>query len=168
MPGNESESDGGMGSGNSSESVGNGGAPLYAVVRIRGSANMCNRVKDALRKLRLRKVHSCTLLRASGTLRGMLLHAEDFITWGKVEEHVLEKMLEKRGKSRSGARIDAKHAKGIAKKMISDGSANSADVRPVFRLSPPSGGLRSVRIQYPRGDLGDRGERINDLLLRMI
>jgi 50S ribosomal protein uL30 len=152
----------------SSPGGGNDGTELYAVVRLRGSAKINPKISGALEKLRLRRVHNCTLLQGSETSRGMLLHVEDFITWGQVDVHVLEKMLEKRGKSKSGARIDAKHAKVIANKIIRDGTANSADVRPVFGLSPPSGGLRSIRLQYPRGDLGDRGEKINDLLMRMI
>lgn len=147
---------------------GNGGDGLYAVVRLRGSAKINPKISDALEKLRLRRVHNCTLLQGSKTNKGMLLHVEDFITWGQVDVHVLEKMLEKRGRSKSGARIDTKHAKVIANKIIKDGTVNSSDVRPVFGLSPPSGGLRSIRLQYPRGDLGDRGEKINDLLMRMI
>lgn len=154
-------------SGNST-SGGNDGAELYAVIRLRGTAKINPKISDALEKLRLRRVHNCALLQGSETSRGMLVHLEDFITWGQIDVHVLEKMLEKRGKSKSGARIDAKQAKVIANKIIKDGTVKSADVRPVFGLAPPSGGLRSIRLQYPRGDLGDRGEKINDLLMRMI
>jgi 50S ribosomal protein uL30 len=147
---------------------GNGGDELYAVVRLRGSAKINPKISDALAKLRLRRVHSCTLLQGSKTNRGMLLHIEDFITWGQINSDVLVKMLEKRGKSKSGSRIDAKQAKAIANKIIKDGTPNSSDVRPVFGLTPPSGGFRSIRLQYPKGDLGDRGEKINELLMRMI
>lgn len=167
MPATKEGADGKEG-GNVADSGGNGGTELFAVVRIRGSAKVGPKIRDALEKLRLRRVHNCTLLQGSETNRGMLLHAEDFITWGQVDLQVLEKMLEKRGRIKSGARIDAKHSKAIASKIIKDGTVNSADVRPVFGLSPPSGGFRSVRLQYPRGDLGDRGEKINDLLMRMI
>ncbi len=39
---------------------------------------------------------------------------------------------------------------------------------PVFRLSPPSKGLRSTKHHFPKGDLGYRGSKINDLLRRML
>ncbi|MBN2330633.1 MAG: uL30 family ribosomal protein [Candidatus Aenigmarchaeota archaeon] len=145
-----------------------GSPEIYAIVRIRGPANMNKGIRHALRRLMLKKVHACTIARSSPTIRGMLLHAEDYITWGPIEEPVLVKMLEKRGRSKSGARIDAKHAKALASKIIKEGMLGSADVRPVFGLASPSGGLRSVRLQYPRGDLGFRGEKMNELLLRMI
>jgi large subunit ribosomal protein L30 len=38
----------------------------------------------------------------------------------------------------------------------------------VFRLHPPSRGLRSVKLHFPKGDLGYRGEKINELLKRMV
>ena len=41
-------------------------------------------------------------------------------------------------------------------------------IKPVFRLSPPSGGFNAVKEYYPKGDLGYRGEKINELLKRMI
>ena len=41
-------------------------------------------------------------------------------------------------------------------------------IRPVFRLGPPRKGFKSIRLPYPRGDLGNRKEKINDLLERMI
>jgi large subunit ribosomal protein L30 len=41
-------------------------------------------------------------------------------------------------------------------------------IQPVFRLTPPSKGLKSVNQHYPSGDLGYRGKEINELLRRMI
>jgi len=38
----------------------------------------------------------------------------------------------------------------------------------VFRLNPPKKGLKSIRKAYPRGDLGYRGDKINDLIKRML
>lgn len=36
------------------------------------------------------------------------------------------------------------------------------------RLKSPKGGLKSIKKFYPKGDLGYRGEAINDLIKRMI
>lgn len=36
------------------------------------------------------------------------------------------------------------------------------------KLKPPKGGFKSIKEMYPKGDLGYRGEKINELLKRMI
>lgn len=38
----------------------------------------------------------------------------------------------------------------------------------VLRLHPPSKGYRSVKKHFPKGDLGYRGDKINELLGRMV
>lgn len=35
-------------------------------------------------------------------------------------------------------------------------------------LKPPKGGFKSKKLHYPKGDLGYRGEKINDLIKRMM
>lgn len=40
--------------------------------------------------------------------------------------------------------------------------------KKIVRLKPPRKGLRSVRQRYPRGDVGYRGDKINDLIMRMM
>jgi len=37
-----------------------------------------------------------------------------------------------------------------------------------FALKPPVGGLKAIKLVWPKGDLGYRGEAINELLKRMI
>ena len=36
-----------------------------------------------------------------------------------------------------------------------------------FSLKPPKGGFKSLKQMYPKGDLGYRGEKINELIKRM-
>jgi large subunit ribosomal protein L30 len=141
---------------------------VYAVVRLRGSARMSRNARCTVEKLGLTRANSCIIVPASTNYTGMLRSAQDFVTWGGIREEVIEKMIEKRGRSVAGGRIDAKHAKSLAKKIIKEKTLKSSGIKPVFRLSPPSKGLKSVRLQYPKGDMGPRGETINELLLRMI
>lgn len=35
-------------------------------------------------------------------------------------------------------------------------------------LRPPKGGFRSLKLPFPKGDLGYRGEKINDLIKKMM
>jgi hypothetical protein len=90
------------------------------------------------------------------------------VTWGEVRKDVLEKMLDRRGRTAGGRRLEPKAARACAEKIARAKSLRGLDIRPVFGLSPPSGGLRSVKLLYPRGDAGPRGDAINELLLRMI
>lgn len=144
------------------------GLELYAVIRLKGSVRVNEKVRDTLEKLHLKKVNNCILVQANETYKGMLRHAVNYVTWGEINEQILAKMLAKRGRSKAGAKLDAKLAKAVAKKIFKDKNPESADIMPVYRLSPPTHGLRSVKLRYPQGDMGARGEKINDLLLRMI
>ena len=146
----------------------NKGPGLYAVVRLRGKSKAGKKVTDTLERLHLTRANHCTIVPADKTSTGMLRLSEDFVTWGEVDGDMLIKMLEKRGFGKDGNRLDAKRAKAIAHKALKDRKLDQAVIRPVFRLSPPSRGLKSVRLQFPRGDMGARGGKINDLLARMI
>ena len=108
------------------------------------------------------------LLPSDRARTGMLKSAAGYLTWGEINQEVLEKVLEKRGKSRDGARLDRRKAKSLAARMMKGEGAGRLGIRPVFALSPPSHGISSVRLLYPRGDMGYRGEGINELLERMI
>lgn len=150
------------------EESGNKGPGLYAVVRLRGKSKAGKKVTDTLERLHLTRANHCTIVPADQTFTGMLSQSKDFVTWGEVDGDMLTKMLEKRGFGKDGSRLDAKRAKAIAHKTLKDKKLDKAVIRPVFRLSPPSRGLKSVRLQYPRGDMGPRGGKINQLLSRMI
>jgi len=141
---------------------------VFAVVRLRGSATTEKDVEDANIKLKLAKVYNCTVIPADGTYKGMLHKAEQRITWGEVSEAVLSRLLEKRGRNEDGSRIDPKKAKSLADKILKEKTLKGLGIKTVFKLSPPSGGLKSIRLHYPVGDLGYRGEKINKLLERMI
>ena len=44
-----------------------------------------------------------------------------------------------------------------------------SEIKPVFRLIPAKGGFKfSIKDNYPRGEIGYRGDKINELLERMI
>lgn len=40
--------------------------------------------------------------------------------------------------------------------------------KKVIHLKPPKKGFKSLKLDYPKGDLGYRGEAINDLIKRMM
>ncbi len=141
---------------------------MYAVIRIRGSVNVPRATEDTLKILRLTRVNHCVLVPETPDYDGMLRKASGYVTWGKVSGETVEKLVARRGRLPGDARLDSRSAKEISKKLEKEGFLKEAGIKPVFRLSPPTKGYKSVRMAYPRGDLGNRGDAINQLLKRMI
>ncbi|MCH8908225.1 MAG: 50S ribosomal protein L30, partial [Candidatus Heimdallarchaeota archaeon] len=91
----------------------------------------------------------------------------------------IEHLLKKRGQKAGRINISDKDVKentdfSTIKKLskaLAKGDLKMKDVptiKPVFRLSPPRKGFRSLKNPYNRrGDLGYRGEAINQLISRM-
>lgn len=123
---------------------------MIAVVRIRGSVGTRTEVERTLVQLGLKDKHSCVIVQETQSYLGMLRRVKDYVAWGEVSEDVLKKMLN-------------------AKKMRLGDNPESPYKGLVFRLSPPRKGFRgSIKEPYPRGELGNRGDKINELLERMV
>ena len=150
---------------------------MKAIIRLRGNRKMTVPMEDTLKLLNLNRVNHCVVVPDEPAVDGMLKKVKDFITWGDINEETLAKMIEKRGRLPGNQRLDDKWLKNnnynsfddVAKDVTS-GNVKIRDlgIKPVFRLSPPSKGLKSIKSIYPKGDLGNRDEKINDLLERMI
>ncbi|MEM5836744.1 MAG: 50S ribosomal protein L30 [Candidatus Aenigmatarchaeota archaeon] len=152
---------------------------MLAVVRIRGNAGLRKEVKDTLKMLRLKAPNNCVIVPETESYKGMLQKCKDVCTWGEIEKEVLVKLLQKRLRMEGDRRVDEKILKEItnfstfeefAEALIS-GKVKLKDfkkLKPVFRLTPPSKGFKSVKEHWPKGDLGYRGKEINELLERMI
>lgn len=133
--------------------------PLLAAVMLKGTVNVTTNSMKTLSALRLLNVNNCVVVPGDDTKKGMLRTIQKYITWGEISRDVLKMLLEKKGG------MESKKAKATAEKAF---RAGMLEGNLVFRLSPPTGGLNSVRLPYPKGDSGYRGEDINNLLKRMI
>ncbi len=141
---------------------------MLAAIRVRGSVKADARVEDTMRMLRLTRANHCTLLHDNPTSIGMLRKAGGWLTWGHIDQDTLEKLIARKGRVEGDRKLDRKEALDIAKKIGKSQSLDGIAIKRVFRLSPPSRGYKSVKLPYPRGALGDRGEKINELIKRMI
>lgn len=150
---------------------------MLAVVRIRGNIGVRREFKDALKILRLRDMNNCVVVPDNPSNRGMMKKVRNYVTFGEINFESFLAMLGKRGRVK-GKRLDGNTVKETGydsveqlAKEIFEGKAKLKKVdslEPVFRLTPPSGGFKSTRTHYPKGDLGYRGDAINDLIKRMI
>jgi large subunit ribosomal protein L30 len=128
--------------------------------------------------LRLDAINNCVVVPERADYQGMIEKVKDVVTWGEIDKEILVEMLKKRMRSKGGKRIDESNLKSItnynyesfAEAML-EGKIKLKDfnqLQPVFRLTPPSKGFKSVKEYYPKGDLGYRGKEINELIARMI
>jgi len=148
-------------------------------IRIRGGVNAPVRIEDTLRMLRMERNNTATLLNDRPNFQGMLQKVKDWITWGEPTVETIRLLLEKRGKAPGGDRINAETLTALGYEGL-DNLASALHtcqvefskldgIKPYFRLHPPSKGFkRTIKRPYrDRGELGYRGEAINDLAKRM-
>ncbi|MBI2564465.1 uL30 family ribosomal protein [Candidatus Woesearchaeota archaeon] len=112
-----------------------------AIIRIRGDYNLNREERTTLELLSLTRKNTCVLKDESPTIKGMLNKVQHLITWGFVDSDT-EKLLEK--------------CKGKNGKI---------------HLSPPKKGYgrKGIKISFAQsGAYGDRKEKINNLLQRMV
>ena len=151
-----------------------------AVVRLRGTINVRRDVKDTLRMLHLTRANHATIISPTPQYLGMLQKAKDLITWGEISKENILGLLRKRGEITGGRRLTDDHVKEkgcenleeVAEKIYTSRLRlkDLDGVKPVFRLHPPSKGYKkSLKRDFTEdGELGYRGEKINELIRKMI
>jgi large subunit ribosomal protein L30 len=151
---------------------------MLAVIRIRGKVGVRKEIEDTLKMLRLRAVNNCVVVPENPSYRGMIEKVKDFATWGEINFETFLAMLKKRGRLEGNKRLTEENVKELGfssieemAKAIFDGKVKITNIKnfvPVFRLTPPRKGYKSIKEHYPKGDLGYRGKEINELIERMI
>ena len=152
---------------------------LFAV-RIRGLSDLSQEVKDTLGMLRLTRNCHATLLDNRPAYNGMLRKTKDCLTWGEVSQENVALLLKKRGKLVGDKDLTEEYAKELGYNSLDDLAeaifkvdvefSSLPEVKPLFRLRPPKKGFKGkVKKSYASGgELGYRGDAINDLLKRMV
>lgn len=142
-----------------------GKKPL-AVVLVRGEAKVAKTIKDTLGMLNLYRKNHCVIVDDTSALRGMIVKAKDYVTWGEITDDVFKQLLEKRGEPYQGRLQD--RTKSYSYSYFSHGNKQ---YKSCFRLNPPRKGFgrKGIKVAFAAGGaLGYRGEKINDLIRRMM
>lgn len=149
---------------------------MYAIVRVRGSVKTRGTVEDTLEMMHLKKPNNCVLLPENETVKGMIHKTKDLVAYGIINAKTLRKLVAKWGRSgnseldkewfaKKKTTLDAVVDK-LAKNQV---TLQELEINPLFRLHPPRRGYKGVKIPFSLGGaLGNHGEKINDLLERMI
>jgi len=141
---------------------------MFAVVRIRGGIKVNYKIKDTLTMLRLTRINHCVVVDKDPKIEGMIRKVKDFVTWGDISEATLAKLVASRGRMEGDKRLDDKQAKDVIDAFRKNKIDEVKGFKLVFRMSPPRKGYEGVKNPYPKGALGYRGEKINELLERMM
>ena len=148
-------------------------------IRIRGQINVPNRIKDTLKMLRIDRNNYASLLDDRPDYKGMLQKAKDYITWGEPSEKTIKLILNKRAEIPGRKKLDETTVKALGFDSIEalakalhkcEIDINKIEgLKPFFRMHPPKKGFkRSVKRPYnSKGELGYRGDAINELVKKM-
>lgn len=142
---------------------------MYAVIRIRGTVNIAPKIATALEVMNLRRTNNLSLWPETPQTLKMIKVVKDYTTFGKINEETLKVLIEAKAKPiESEEKLDTK-------KVLADLKAGKtlkqAGVKNCFTMSPPRKGFerKGIKVAYTIGGaLGDRKEKINDLIARMI
>ncbi len=115
---------------------------MICVIRISGQVGLRREIVETLNRLRLRKKYSCIVIdKPTKEQLGMINKVRDFVAFGEINEEAYKKLLEKR----------------------------KTKIKNFFRLHPPRKGINSKKhFGVKAGVLGNHGDRINDLVGRML
>ena len=149
-----------------------------AAVRVRGTVKVRRDIEDTLTMLNLTKPHHTVIVDDRPTYKGMLDKAKDYITYGEIEEPVLEALLRKWARLEGDLRLTDEYVKEVTGQTIPEFTLSvmnfekeldELSIKKVFRLHPPRKGYKNCKHAYSQGGaLGYRGSDINALLKRMI
>ncbi len=121
----------------------------YAVILVRGRIGLSHEEKKTLDLLGLYRKNYCVIVPATKSYEGMIQKVKDYITYGEINEETLKLLQEKKQE------MDKKKNKP----------------KRFYRLAPPIGGFerKGIKKSYKEGGaLGYRGEKINELIKKML
>lgn len=161
---------------------------LAFVIRIRGINKVAPKVRKVLELFRLRQINNGTFVKLNKATINMLRIAEPYITWGYPSLKTVKQLIYKRGfVKHAGQRIpitdnfviERKLRAGYRIQCVEDLVYQVFTVGRVFRkvnnflwpfkLNTPTGGWRKKNNHFVEGgDFGNREEKINELVQRMV
>lgn len=115
---------------------------MIAAVKVRGDVDASRKVSETLEHLQLTRKNRLVVYEDTGSIRGMLNHAKDYIAFGELDEETVEQLEDRKGSD-----------------------LESGDT---FNLTPPTGGYRDTRKQAGQGGALGRRENIGELVGRMV
>jgi len=135
--------------------------------------------RETLEMLHLKHSNHATIVDDRPSYLGMLQAVRDYVTYGEPSKETIVELIKHRGKVAGNKKLTEEYAQKSGFKSLDDLAEavhrgrteywKLPDIQPLFRLHPPSKGYKGKikRSFGSGGELGYRGDKINDLLKRM-
>ena len=152
----------------------------YLVIRIKGSVRASREELDTLKMLSLPRANYAVFVPRDPSFEGMLRKVVHYVTWGEPTLETVKRLL-KRAEFNGRIRLRGENivklgydsmdelAQKIFRGEITLSKLRDKGLKPYLRLHPPKKGFRKT-IKKPfnaGGEYGYRGEKINELAVRM-
>lgn len=151
-----------------------------AVVRVRGIISASKHVRETLQMLHLTGNNYAILIDNRPSFLGMVNTVQSFITWGEASKEIVKVLIKERGRLAGNKPLTDEYAQKLGYKSL-DELAEAVfnchveywklpNIQSVFKLHPPTKGFKGkIKKGYHNGgELGYRGEKINELIERML
>ena len=138
-----------------------------AVIRIRGIINIQRDIEPTLNQLRLYKKNFCVVVPNNKSSLGMVTKIKDYVTWGDIDEETYSLLIEKKGEEYKDRIADTKGKIKYTRFL----KVKDKKIKKFFRLNSPRKGYgrKGIKVAFNKGGaLGYRGDKINELVHRMI
>jgi len=136
--------------------------------------------RETLQMLHLPRNNYAGLVDDRPAFLGMLKTAKDYITYGEPSKETVAMLIKKKGRLAGDKKLTDEYAQKVGYKSLEDLAEavyscraeywKLKGIQPLFRLHPPSKGFKGkIKRGYGSGGaLGYRGEKIDELLKRML
>ncbi len=137
---------------------------MIIAIRIRGIIDVPRNVEETLFRIKLRRKYAAVLVNESPENMKLLKKIRYYISYGRISEGLLERLIKIRGKPTNKKEVDAKKILAeLGKKSLEE-----LGIKPFFRLHPPRGGIESKKhAGVGKGVLGENKE-IEKLVEKML
>jgi len=149
-------------------------------IRIRGTVSASMQVRETLQMLHLTRNNYAVLIDSRPSFLGMISTVKDYVTYGEASKETITALIKEKARLAGDKKLTDEYAQKVGYKSIEELAQAVFDshveywkltnIQPVFRLHPPSKGFKGkIKRSYGSGgELGYRGDKINELLNRML
>jgi len=149
-------------------------------IRIRGTISALREARETLQMLHLNRNNNGVLIDNRPSFIGMLRKVQSFITWGEPTKETLVSLIKKKARTIGDKKATDEYAVKSGFKSLDDLAKavyecrvtfnDLPDIQPTLRLHPPTKGYKNKikRSFAAGGESGYRGDKINELIIRMI
>jgi len=152
----------------------------YLVIRIKGSVKASREELDTLKMLNLPRANYAVFVPRDPSFEGMLKKVVHYVTWGEPTLETVKRLLKRaefngriKLKSENIAKLGYSSLDELAEKILKGevtlSKLRDKGLKPYLRLHPPKKGFKKT-VKKPfnaGGEYGYRGEKINELAIRM-